>query len=163
LKGSLKAREPIAATYRIPSVAHDVFALDVVKPEKKKKRRNSEETKKRILAGAETEFAAKGFDGARLANIAASADVQQALIHHYFSDKAGLYREVIARALGAMSEQGWTILQRLAQPANTPKVRELVEAFVGMVIEFYASHGAILSILRHEASATDDLALDVVS
>jgi len=149
--------------YRLAGDASEVFALDVPLPEKRKKRRNAEETKKRILAAAETEFASKGFDGARLANIASGAEVQQALIHHYFSDKAGLYREVITRALGAMSEQGWMILQRLAQPTSKPKVRELVDAFVGMVIEFYASHAAILSILRHEASATDDLALDVVS
>lgn len=127
-----------------------------------KKTRNSVETKKRILAAAESEFAVKGFDGARLASIAAAAGVQQALIHHYFADKAGLYREVIARALGAMSEQGWNILERLAQPAERPKLRELTQAFVGMILDFYDSHGAILSILRHDANATDDLALKVI-
>ena len=129
----------------------------------KKKTRNAVETKKRILAAAESEFAIKGFDGARLASIASTAGVQQALIHHYFSDKAGLYREVIARALGAMSEAGWTILAELAVPQERPKIRELAEAFVGMIMDFYASHGAILSILRRETSATDDLALNVIS
>ncbi|MEO8878565.1 MAG: TetR/AcrR family transcriptional regulator [Polyangiaceae bacterium] len=167
MKSPAKSPDDLTA-YRMPSLAHDVMALDgsraeSVPIEKLKKRRNSDETKKRILAAAESEFATKGFDGARLANIANGADVQQALIHHYFSDKAGLYREVIARALSVMSDQGWQILQRLAKPSNEPKVRELVHAFVGLVIEFYASHGPILSILRHEASATDDLALDVVS
>lgn len=141
-----------------------MFALDVPRPAQKiKRRRNAEETKKRILAAAENEFATKGFDGTRLATIANAAEVQQALIHHYFSDKAGLYQEVIARALGAISEQGWTILQRLALPSGRPKIRELADAFVGMIIEFYSSHGAILSILRHEASSVDDLALKVIS
>ncbi len=141
----------------------DLFALDRIAPEKKKHRRNAEETKKRILTAAENEFASKGFDGTRLATIANAAEVQQALIHHYFSDKAGLYREVIAHNLGAMSEQGWTILDRLAVPSGRPKIRELADAFVGMIIEFYSSHGAILSILRHEASSVDDLALKVIS
>ncbi|MEO7108846.1 MAG: TetR/AcrR family transcriptional regulator [Polyangiaceae bacterium] len=145
------------------SAATNMFALDVVVPEKKKHRRNAEETKKRILTAAETEFATKGFDGTRLATIANAAEVQQALIHHYFSDKAGLYREVIAQNLGAMSEQGWTILDRLAVRAGRPKIREIADAFVGMIIEFYASHGAILSILRHESSSVDDLALKVIS
>ncbi len=131
-------------------------------PKPPKKTRNAIETKKRILAAAESEFAIKGFDGARLASIASTAGVQQALIHHYFSDKAGLYREVIARALGAMSDAGWTILAELAVPQARPKIRELAEAFVGMIMDFYASHGAILSILRHETSATEDLALHVI-
>ena len=140
-----------------------MLARHSLRPTKKKHRRNAEETKKRILAAAENEFATKGFDGARLATIANAAEVQQALIHHYFSDKAGLYREVIAIALGSMSDQGWTILQRLAQPDRAPKIRELVEAIVSMVIDFYAEHGAILSILRHESKATDELARGVVT
>ncbi len=158
----MKTRDDISP-YPIRSVAHDVFALDVARPEKKKHRRNAEETKKRILAAGENEFAVKGFDGARLASIAKAAEVQQALIHHYFSDKAGLYREVIAVALGAMSDQSWSILQRLAQPDRAPKIRELVEAIVSMVIDFYAEHGAILSILRHASQATDELARGVVT
>jgi TetR/AcrR family transcriptional regulator len=149
--------------YRVPNDAEEIFALDVLRPEKKKHRRNAEETKKRILAAGENEFAVKGFDGARLATIAKAAEVQQALIHHYFSDKAGLYREVIAVALGAMSDQSWSILQRLAQPDSEPKIRELVEAIVSMVIDFYAEHAAILSILRHDSAATDELARAVVT
>src|SRR3954451_22138381 len=52
-------------------------------PPAPRKERNALETKRRILHAAEREFAAKGFDGARLGIIARAADVQQALIHHY--------------------------------------------------------------------------------
>ena len=48
-------------------------------------------TKHRIERAALQLFAAKGFDGARLAAIARAADAQQALIHHYFGDKAQLF------------------------------------------------------------------------
>ncbi|MEO8801143.1 MAG: TetR/AcrR family transcriptional regulator [Polyangiaceae bacterium] len=140
------------------SVVEEGIALEVAP----KRTRNAAETKRKIQDAAEAEFAAKGFDGARLAHIAQAAGVQQALIHHYFSDKAGLYRDVIARALGAMSAEGWTILQRLARPENKPQLRELTTAFVGMMLDFYAAHGAVLSILRHESTATDELSLRVI-
>ena len=77
--------------------------------------RNGEATSRRILVAAEAEFAAKGFDGARLSAIARMADVQQALIHHYFGDKEGLYREVIDRALTAIADVGWRILGEMAR------------------------------------------------
>ena len=68
-----------------------------------RKDRGGEATRQKILQAGELEFAAKGFDGARLASIARTADVPQALIHHYFADKAGLYRAVFERVLGSMA------------------------------------------------------------
>jgi AcrR family transcriptional regulator len=120
--------------------------------------RSSEATKKRILDAAESEFAAKGFDGARLGNIARVAGVQQALIHHYFADKDGLYREVLAHGLAAMSAEGWQILRRLAKDKDVAKIRPLVEAFAEMLVRFYGTHGALLAILRHDAESESDRA-----
>ncbi|MEO6418997.1 MAG: TetR family transcriptional regulator [Polyangiaceae bacterium] len=117
-----------------------------------KRERNAVETKRRLLDAAEAEFAAKGFAGARLGNIARVAQVQQALIHHYFSDKSGLYREVIDRALAAMTAEGFDILARLARPLDATKIHPLVDAFVDLLMRFYVSHGAILAILRHEGA-----------
>ena len=37
-----------------------------------------------ILAAAEQEFLAKGFDGARTTSIAAAAGVTHAMLHYYF-------------------------------------------------------------------------------
>ncbi len=137
-----------------------------------KRERNATETKRRILDAAETEFAAKGFDGARLGTIARAADVQQALIHHYFADKGGLYRDVIERALGGMSAESLDILAglgtevRSASSLKRSKLGEdelaaIVSAFVEMLLRFYASHGAIVSILRHEAQRGDSMVLGV--
>lgn len=138
-------------------------------------KRSAEGTRRRILEAAEIEFAAKGFDGARLGNIARAADAQQALIHHYFDDKEGLYRAVLSGALDGLSAEGWDILKHvnsasIPPPANANAnanaakvdVAALVDAFVRSMIRFYASHGRILSILRHEAQAGSALAADVV-
>jgi AcrR family transcriptional regulator len=143
------------------------------KPEERRPR-NAEETKRRILDAGEREFATKGFDGARLGTIARDAGVQQALIHHYFVDKAGLYREVIDRALGAITSEGWDILARTVSSVSKGEksrgglkltrhdTRPLVEAFIELLQRFFAEHAAILAIVRHEAAAGGKLAQDVV-
>ena len=48
----------------------------------------------RILASAESEFAAHGLAGARVERIAAGASVNKQLLFHYFGSKAGLYKAV---------------------------------------------------------------------
>jgi len=142
-------------------------------------RRSSVETQRRILDAAEIEFASKGYDGARLGSIARAADAQQALIHHYFDDKAGLYREVITRALDGLSAEGWDILAQVnaasippPSPARTSAkkksagykvdVAKLVSDFIASMLRFHATHGRIVSILRHEAHTGGALAAEVV-
>jgi len=140
----------------------------------KKQTRNPALTQKRILDAAETEFAAKGFDGARLGSIARAAGVQQALIHHYFDDKAGLYREVIDRALSAMTTEGWDILARTVRSVSAhggrkmgeADIRPLVAAFVELLQRFFSAHSAMLAIVQSEArgarSGRKNVGLDLV-
>ena len=135
-----------------------------------RRERSGEATRKRILDAAEVEFAAKGFDGARLAAIARAADVPQALIHHHFGDKQGLYREVLERALAAMAAVGWHILDTLGPPRKRGRAKRfgrgelqaLIEALVGMLVEFYATHARVLRILRLEAMRGGPLAGQLV-
>jgi len=120
-------------------------------------KRSAADSKKRILDAAEAEFASKGFDGARLATIAEGAAVQQALIHHYFRDKAGLYREVIERALGAVSAEGKSILGRMPSPLPAAKIAELTFALAESLVRFCVEHGAVLAILRHDVDLGAEL------
>jgi TetR/AcrR family transcriptional regulator len=115
-----------------------------------RRERNAEETRRKLLVAAEIEFAAKGFDGARLGNIARAVGVQQAMIHHYFADKRGLYLAVVEHGLAAMAEEGWSILGAATEFAS------LVEDFVDLLVRFYATHEALLSILRHDAQSSDE-------
>jgi TetR/AcrR family transcriptional regulator len=138
-----------------------------------RKERNALETKRRILESAEAEFAAKGFDGARLGSIARAAQVQQALIHHYFHDKEGLHGEVVRSGLAAMTEGVWELLSRMdAPPKKTSlkpskrqskdELRTLAEAFVDLLLRFFATNGSFLAILRHEARRNGDGAAKIV-
>jgi AcrR family transcriptional regulator len=152
-----------------------------------RKERNALETKRRILEAAEGEFAAKGFDGARLGTIARVAAVQQALIHHYFGDKEGLHGAVVRSGLAAMTEGVWELLSRMDAPPKAPKpakaakpakpakkkaaalkttsvdeLRTLAEAFVELLLKFFATNGSFLAILRHEARRDGDGAAKIV-
>lgn len=115
-------------------------------PQSQRKERNAAATRQRLLDAAEHEFAARGFPGARLREIADAASVQPALIHHYFDDKQGLYRAVLDRALAPTSTLSWSILE------STNDLAGLVRGFVSMLVDYYAEHQALLAMLRHEAA-----------
>ena len=148
-----------------------------------RKERNALDSKRRILEAAESEFAAKGFDGARLGTIARAAEVQQALIHHYFGDKEGLHGEVVRSGLAAMTEGVWELLSRMDAPeaasttraakskqkarptakqTSVSELRTLAEAFVELLLKFFATNGSFLAILRHEARRDGDGAATIV-
>jgi TetR/AcrR family transcriptional regulator len=59
-------------------------------PAPAERKRDPERTKRRILEAAIDEFARKGFAGARVADIATQAGVNQQLISYYFGGKEGL-------------------------------------------------------------------------
>ncbi len=52
-----------------------------------------------IVAAAQREFMKSGYDGASMRAIAREANVDPALVHHYFSDKADLFAESISAPL----------------------------------------------------------------
>ncbi len=61
---------------------------------------NPEETRREILRAAAEAFARAGFVGATTRLVAARAGVNVATLHYHFGSKAGLYRAVLANALG---------------------------------------------------------------
>jgi AcrR family transcriptional regulator len=64
-------------------------------PATKAAARNPGRTRSRILAAALHEFAAHGFAGARVDEVAQRAKVNKRMLYHYFSDKDGLFRAVL--------------------------------------------------------------------
>ena len=59
------------------------------------RRRDADRTRGELIQAAFDEFAARGFAGARVQDIAASAGVDKQLISYYFDGKDGLYQEVL--------------------------------------------------------------------
>lgn len=55
----------------------------------------SQDTKQKLLDSAIEVFSEKGFDGARVDEIAARAKVNKAMLYYYFSSKEKLFEEII--------------------------------------------------------------------
>jgi len=71
---------------------------------KEKKAEDSQSTKATILRVAEEIFAQRGFDGARVEEIARQAGINQAMIYYYFKSKDDLLEEVIKTKLEEVRE-----------------------------------------------------------
>ena len=61
-------------------------------------------TKQRILDAALEEFAARGFDGAKVDRIARHANVNKAMLYYHFRSKAALYVAILQDQFGALGE-----------------------------------------------------------
>ena len=61
--------------------------------------RNPDRTRDRILEAAFVEFAAKGFVGARVDEIARRAGVNKRMLYHYFGDKEGLFGVLLRKKI----------------------------------------------------------------
>jgi len=64
-------------------------------PAPEDRRRDPERTRRALLEAALSEFAAKGFEGARVGDIAARAGVSKQLVSYYFGGKEGLYQAIV--------------------------------------------------------------------
>ncbi len=60
------------------------------------------DTPTRLLLAAEPEFAARGFEGARLADIADRAGIRRPSLLHHFATKEALYAAVVRGAFGRL-------------------------------------------------------------
>jgi len=99
----------------------------------------------RILAVAREEFATRGFNAARLQDIAERAGLTHPTLLYHFGSKEGLYSAVIEDAVG-----DWA--------ATTNRVRSTglrgfdhVEALVAAGLEFFGEHLDFVVIVRREA------------
>jgi len=65
--------------------------------------RNPERTRELILSAALKEFSTSGLAGARVDLVARRAGVNKRMLYHYFTDKRGLFREVLRRRMSERS------------------------------------------------------------
>jgi TetR/AcrR family transcriptional regulator len=79
-------------------------------------------TRERLLAAAAAEFAARGFDGAKVDRIAARARINKAMVYYHFRSKAALYREIL-RQMFATIAAAVTDVHRHGGPADTQLCR----------------------------------------
>ncbi|KAF1072421.1 TetR/AcrR family transcriptional regulator [Variovorax sp.] len=115
----------------------------------KPRQRNAVATRDRILKIASKEFAAHGYDGARIDAIVARCKISKNLVYHYFDSKEALFIEVMERAYGAMRERQ----NELALTGEDPvrDMRELVEKTVQHFIDQPEFHQLLSTENLHKA------------
>lgn len=88
------------------------------------------QTRARILDAAERVFAARGYDGASMRDIAAEAGAQVGLVHHHGGGKEELFHQTVARRADALSALRHAALEtrRAAGPLT---VAAILQAFLG--------------------------------
>src|SRR5262245_33999462 len=84
------------------------------------------QTRDRLLSAAREEFAARGFDGAKVDRIAKRARINKAMVYYHFPSKAALYlailREQFAAVAAAVAEarrKGGTPVEQLRRYIDT--------------------------------------------
>jgi AcrR family transcriptional regulator len=84
-------------------------------------------TRAAILAAARTQFAELGYDAASVRGIARAADVDPALVLHYYGSKAGLFKEALAFPFEAAE-----VVARIVNGPRSQLGRRLVQFFLSI-------------------------------
>jgi AcrR family transcriptional regulator len=94
--------------------------------------RDPQPTKNRILSAAEHLFAANGFDGTSMRDIAARAEVQLALLHYHFGGKLDVYKAIwTARYTAEVATRRDAGFAAIDHSQSKPKtIRALVELYL---------------------------------
>ncbi|HEX4573565.1 MAG TPA: TetR family transcriptional regulator [Gemmatimonadales bacterium] len=102
----------------------------------------------RIVAAAREEFSRRGFEGARVDQIARRAGVNKQLLFYYFHSKRGLFGAVLARGAAELE-------QALADtPVSGERPLERLRATLEAQFAFLAAHPELVALLT-QAGRTD--------
>lgn len=116
------------------------------------RRAGESSTKDEILSAARSVFAQYGYRGATMRMIAKEARVDAALIHHFFTSKAGVYAASIESAFDLRG-----LIDAVLVVPREDAGRELIRGFLG-IWENTQSRDPILAVVRsavsHEDAAT---------
>ncbi len=112
--------------------------------------------REQILEAAFEEFAAKGFKGATIKSIAATAKVQSpALIYHYFPDKEALFREILESA--ALEAPFMQVISGPAPVMDLPPEEVLKRLGAGL-FQFRATRQRTIRLVIAEAFRHQEIA-----
>jgi len=107
------------------------------------------DTKTDIIAAGRRVFAAKGYDGTSVREIAEAAHVNKAMIYYHFRDKRELYRAVLSYSLDSM-QRIWHHSVFSGNASARLKIQTYVEGFV----HFHYNNEELRKILTMEYSVT---------
>ncbi len=96
-----------------------------------------------VITAALAAFAAKGFDGAQIAEIATAAELSTKSLYALFSSKEELYQEVIRSAAEAMRDAVQTQVDSIEDP------REQLLSLIDSLFSCFDEHEDLLRLYAH--------------
>ncbi len=102
-------------------------------------------TRDQILVEARHCFAAQGFEGTSLNDIAAGVGIRRPSLLHHFDSKEAIYRQILSDALADYGDQ--TEAARTSESDGW----ELVDSIVAASFHFFVENPEIIVIVRREA------------
>ncbi len=88
-------------------------------------------TELKILEAAKLEFITKGFDGARMQQIATKAGINKALLHYYFRNKENLFKAVFGNVFGDFFPKIMTTFQ--SELSFFEKLRFFIDGYINVL------------------------------
>lgn len=112
------------------------------------KQRNAELSKKKILEVSTRVFAESGFDGARVDEIAAKADVNKALIYYYFKSKKNILNIIIDSFLA----EGVSVIMEMEASINNVQGEDFnMHHNINLLFDYLEHKREILVIILMES------------
>src|SRR5215213_5474718 len=103
-----------------------------------------EKTRERILLHATAEFAARGYDGARVDGIARRCRLSKNMLYHYFGSKEGLFIAVLERAYETLRKRQRDFAIRGSDPG------EAMRRLVAHTFQALLEHQEFIALLNSE-------------
>jgi AcrR family transcriptional regulator len=110
------------------------------------KKKDPTATREKILNAATKIFARKGFDGARVEEIAQKAGVNKALIYYYFKSKEDILEEIMKQFL----EESLRRKEKLLERSSPMSTEELIQSSAERIFELYKGNEDVLRIIITE-------------
>lgn len=105
---------------------------------------DASQAKEALIFAAVAEFSRKGFAGARVDQIAASAGVNKQLVYYYFNSKQGLYQVALESVYTEIREKEKSLLLAELEPMDA------MAQLVGFSFDYLAEHPEFIALLTDE-------------
>ena len=113
-------------------------------------------TEKKILDAAKVVFLEKGFDGARMQEIADKAKINKALVHYYFRSKDKLFDAIFQEAFQQF-------LPKVAEVMMTEKpLFEKIEFFIDTYITMLSKNPHLPGFVMHEINRNPGRIVNII-
>lgn len=104
-----------------------------------------EQTKEKILQAAQQEFLEKGFDAARVDDIARRAGITKAMLYYHFNTKENIFNEIVKKVVMEVRQE-FQVNMSLADRSNPDQFREHLKSMVA----FYQQRQSIIRLVIAE-------------